>query len=149
MHPILLLKLNNMPARDIYHNSAKHALIKDGWTITHDPLRLSWGSKDMYVDLGADRLLAAEKGKQKIAVEIKSFVGDSEMDDLEKAIGQYVVYRAVLAEREPNRVLYLAVTEDILRNVFDEPLGKLLLKNNLAQVMGFDPQAEVIVEWIP
>lgn len=149
MHPILLLKLNNMPARAIYHNSAKHALIKDGWTITHDPLRLSWGSKDMYVDLGADRLLAAEKGKQKIAVEIKSFVGDSEMDDLEKAIGQYVVYRAVLAEREPNRVLYLAVTEDILRNIFDEPLGKLLLKNNLAQVMGFDPQAEVIVEWIP
>jgi len=81
-----------MPARDLYHNSVKRALVKDGWTITHDPLRLSWGSKDMYVDLGAERLIAAEKAKQRIAVEVKSFVGDSEMDDLEKAIGQYIVY---------------------------------------------------------
>jgi hypothetical protein len=137
-----------MPARDIYHDSVKNALIKDGWSITHDPLRLSWGGKDMYVDLGAEQLLAAEKAGQQIAVEIRSFIGDSEMDDLEKAIGQYVIYRAVLAEREPNRVLYLAVPKPVLRDIFDEPLGKLLLKNNLARVIGFDPQAEVIVEWI-
>lgn len=102
----------------------------------------------MYVDLGAERLLAAEKAGQQIAVEIKSFVGDSEMDDLEKAIGQYVVYRAVLAEREPERVLYLAVPQDIA-DIFEQPLGKLLLKNDLAQVIGFDPQTEEIVQWIP
>ena len=142
-------KVFDMPARDIYHNSVKNALIKDGWTITHDPLRLSWGGKDMYVDLGAERLLAAEKAGKQIAVEIKSFVGDSEMDDLEKAIGQYVVYRAVLVEREPQRDLYLAVPKDILRDIFEEPLGKLLLKNNLVQVIGFDPKAEVIIAWIP
>lgn len=45
-----------MPVRDIYHNQVKNALIKDGWTITHDPLRLKWGSKDMYVDLGAEKI---------------------------------------------------------------------------------------------
>jgi len=138
-----------MPAKDIYHNHVKNALVKDGWTVTHDPLRLSWGSKDMYVDLGAERLLAAEKGKRQIAVEVKSFVGASEMDDLEKAIGQYAVYRAVLAEREPERELYLAVSEDILKDIFDEPLGKLLLRNNLAQVIGFNPKTEVIIRWIP
>jgi len=137
-----------MPAKDIYHNAVRNALIKDGWTITHDPLRLTWGDKDMYVDLGAERVLAAEKAGQQIAVEIKSFVGDSEMDDLEKAIGQYAVYRAVLAEREPQRVLYLAVPQDVL-DIFERPLGKLLLKNHLAQVVGFDPQTEVIVQWIP
>jgi hypothetical protein len=82
-------------------------------------------------------------------VEIESFVGDSELDDLEKAIGQYVVYRAVLAEREPDRVLYLAVPDDVVRDVFQEPLGLLLLKNHIAQVIGFDPQAEVIVSWTP
>lgn len=32
-----------MPSRDIYHNTVKNALLKDGWTITHDPLRLEWG----------------------------------------------------------------------------------------------------------
>ncbi len=26
-----------MPAKDIYHNEVKNALIKDGWTITDDP----------------------------------------------------------------------------------------------------------------
>jgi hypothetical protein len=138
-----------MPAKDIYHDCVKNALVKDGWTITHDPFRLSWGGKDMYADLGAERLLAAEKAGQKIVVEIKSFVGDSEVDDLEKAIGQYVMYRAILAEREPNRILYLAVPEDILQDIFEQPLGELLLKNNLAQVLGFNPQAEVIVKWIP
>ena len=140
-------RIFNMPARDIYHDCVRNALIKDGWTITHDPLRLSWGNKDMYVDLGAERFLAAEKENQKIAVEIKSFVGDSEMDDLEKAVGQFVVYRVVLAEREPDRILYLAVSKDVLRDIFEEPLGKLLPENNLVRVIGFDPQAEVIIKW--
>ena len=66
-----------MPAKDIYHNKAKNALIKDGWEITHDPLRLSWGSKDMYVDLGAEQILAAERSGHKIAVGVKSFIADS------------------------------------------------------------------------
>src|SRR5437879_6130213 len=97
-----------MPARNIYHDSVRNALRKDGWVITHDPLRLSLGGKDMYVDLGAQQLLAAEKGGRRIAVEIKSFVGDSVMEDLENAIGQFAVYRAVLSEVDPTRVLYLA-----------------------------------------
>jgi hypothetical protein len=80
-----------MPARDRYHNQVRNALINAGWTITHDPLRLRWGVKDMYVDLGAEQLLAAEQDHCRIAVEVKSFVGLSEMDDLEKAIR--AVYR--------------------------------------------------------
>jgi hypothetical protein len=123
-------------------------LIKDGWTITHDPLRLSWGGKDLYVDPGAERLLAAEKGQQQIAVEIKSFLGPSPMTDLERALGQYAVYRAVLAEREPNRQLYLAVPQDVVRDLFEEPLGPLVLRNQLARVVGFGPDAEVIVRWM-
>ncbi len=138
-----------MPARDTYHDVVKAALIKEGWTITHDPLRLPWGGKDMYVDLGAERLMAAEKAGRKIAVEIKSFVGRSEVNDLENAIGQFVVYRSVLARREPDRNLYLAVPEEILRDIFEEPLGKLLLEDNLAQVIGFDPNEEVLTKWIP
>lgn len=138
-----------MPAKDIYHLNVKQALIKNGWTITHDPLRLAWGGRDMYVDLGAERLLAAEKAGQRIAVEVKSFIGDSEIDDLEKALGQYIVYRAVLAETEPQRVLYLAVPNAIVRDVFEEPLGQLLLKNYSVQIIGFDPQTEEIVTWIP
>ncbi len=138
-----------MPARDLYHGSAKRALVKDGWTITHDPLRLEWGGKDMSVDLGAERILAAQKGDRKIAVEIKSFVGASDVNDLEKALGQYVLYHDVMAETEPQRVLHLAVPQKIVLDIFEEPLGTLLLKNHRVRIVGFDPAKEVIVQWIP
>ena len=81
-----------MPAKDIYHDAVRNALIKEGWEITHDPLVLKWGLKDLFVDLGAERLLAARKENQQIAVEIKSFTGPSDILELEKALGQYVVY---------------------------------------------------------
>lgn len=137
-----------MPARDIYHDCVKHALIKDDWTITHDPLSLKWGKKDMYVDLGAEQLLAAQRAERKIAVEIKSFTGLSEMSDLEKAIGQYIVYHDVLAQVEPDRVLYLAVSEEVTTGLFEEPIGELLLRNNRVRLLVFDSDAEAIVKWI-
>lgn len=98
-----------MSARDLHHDALKHALVKDGWTITHDPLRLAWGGKDMYVDLGAERLLTAEKEGRKIAVELKSFVSPSEINDLQNALGQYCLYHSVLQRNEPERRLYLAI----------------------------------------
>jgi hypothetical protein len=88
-----------MPAKDLLHNCVKNALIKDGWTITDDPFRLKYKGRKLYVDLGAERILAAEKGNRKIAVEIKSFVGHSEMNDLENALGQFISYRAILSEK--------------------------------------------------
>lgn len=138
-----------MPARDRYHDQVRNALVKDGWTITQDPLRLKWGRKDMYVDLGAEQLLAAEMGPRKIAVEIKSFVGVSEMDDLEKAIGQYVVYHDVLARVEPDRELYLAVDEETFEDLFEEPIGELLLDNSRVRLLVFNPQTEAISRWKP
>jgi hypothetical protein len=136
-----------MPARDIYRETVKRALIKEGWTITHDPLKLSWGGKDLFVDLGATQLIAAEKAERHIAVEIKSFVGDSEVADLEQALGQYLVYLAVMCEREPQRDLYLAVPHDVWLNVFDEPLGNLLLQTYPVQIVSFDVTTEEVVQW--
>lgn len=57
-----------MPAKDIYHEIVKQALIKNDWTITDDPLKLTIGGRSLYVDLGAEKLIAAQKGNQKIAV---------------------------------------------------------------------------------
>ena len=98
-----------MPALDIYHDQVKNALIKDGWTITDDPLTIRFGRRVLYVDLAAQRLLAAERAGSRIAVEIKSFVGRSDVLDLEQALGQFVLYAEVLAETDPDRILYLAV----------------------------------------
>jgi hypothetical protein len=85
-----------MPAKDIFHDCVKHALIKDGWTITHDPLRIRLArGKNLFVDLGAERLLAAEKGTEKIAIEVKSFTRLSDMKDLEEA-GQTLIEDGII-----------------------------------------------------
>lgn len=138
-----------MPAKDIYHDIVKRALIADGWIITNDPLVLKIGTRDMFIDLGVEQLLAAEKAARKIAVEIKSFLGPSMMTELERAIGQYIVYHDVLKQREPERQLYIAMPQRMLDLMLEEPLGKLLLQNQRLQVVLFDPQQEVIAQWIP
>jgi hypothetical protein len=136
-----------MPARDLYHNNCRNALVRDGWNITHDPLRLKWGVKDMYVDLGADKILAAEKAGRKIGVEIKSFIGASELSDIETAMGQYFVYRSVMARTEPDRKLYLAVHKEVFLDIFEEPLGRLLLEDYHVPMIVFDVKTEEIVRW--
>lgn len=138
-----------MPARDIHHHIVKNALTKQHWTITHDPLRLQWGAKDMYVDLRAEQLLAADKAGHKIAVEIKSFIGPSRVADLEQALGQYTLYQDVLSQVEPDRVLYLAIPNAVFLDLFTEPLGQLLLTKQRLRLVVFDPHMEVIDTWIP
>lgn len=138
-----------MAAKDIYHDHVKTALIKDGWVITHDPLVVKWGPKDLFIDLGAERLMAAERAGQKIAIEIKSFVSPSEIEDLKNAVGQFVLYHDILAHTEPDRVLYLAIREAVFVSIFEEPIGEVLLENHRVRLIVFDPQMEVIVQWIP
>ena len=138
-----------MPAYDRFHSVVRHALVKEGWTITHDPLRLDVGERSLHVDLGAERLLGAERGTERIAVEVKSFVGASDITDLHLAIGQYVVYRALLDQMEPDRTLFLAVPAAALYGVFREDIGQILIRRESLRLFGFDPVMEVIVEWIP
>jgi XisH protein len=137
-----------MPARDFYHDVVRSALIADGWTITDDPLRLHVGKKDLFVDLGAERLLSATKEGRKIAVEVKSFLGPSEVADLESALGQYVLYREILAETEPDRLIHLAVPADAYEELFKEPIGQLVLNRTHLRLIVFDPETGVIVQWI-
>ncbi|MEB3269811.1 MAG: XisH family protein, partial [Leptolyngbya sp.] len=136
-----------MPAKDLYHDTVKVALMKDGWTITQDPLSLRFGKKDFFIDLGAERLLAAEKNREKIAVEVKSFIGPSEIKDLENALGQFVLYQNALSILEPDRALFLAIREAVYVDLFEEAIGQLLLQRNLLQIVSFDPDQEVIIRW--
>ncbi len=137
-----------MPARDLYHDTVKNALVKDGWTITDDPLTLGIGSPTLFVDLGAEQVLGAEKGLRKIAVEIKTFRGSSGMKDLEQAIGQYVLYRIFLRRLEPDRELYLAVPQDVVEDVFSEPYGQGFIQDEQGKLFGFDVESEEVTEWL-
>ena len=138
-----------MPARNIYHDAVVRALVADGWTITHDPLTLSFGVKDLFVDLGAERVaVGAERGSERIAVEIQSFLNPSPVRDLQEAVGQYEVYRAVLAETEPDRSLYLAVPRRVHEGLLSERLGQVVIAHLKLGVLVFDEQQERVIRWI-
>ncbi len=91
-----------MPAKDLYHGTVKTALEKDGWMVT-DNLPLRVGKRDLLIDLGAEKLLIAEREHQKIAVEVKSFMSASPVNDLEQALGQYLLYEDLMRTQYPDR----------------------------------------------
>ncbi|MFP4100775.1 element excision factor XisH family protein [Coleofasciculus sp.] len=135
-------------AKDIYHETVKTALIKDGWMITDDPLRLKVGGRMAYVDLGAQKLFAAEKEGRKIAVEVKSFLNPSPVQDLEQALGQYIMYSQVLSKLEPKRLLYLGIPQSVFFDFFSEELPQLIIELNHLKLLVFDPEAKEVVQWI-
>jgi hypothetical protein len=140
-----------MPAKDIFHEPVVHALEKDGWTITHDPLTLKVGTVDLFLDLGAERLITAERASERIAVEVKSFVNRSGTQELERAVGQFIVYADALRQSESHadRKLFLAVRETTFLALFESDLGKMLLDNNRLRLVVFDPKQETILRWVP
>ena len=139
-----------MPARNIHHNAVIQALQADGWTITHDPLLIPCGDRRLFIDLGAERaLIGAERGSERIAVEIASFVADSPVRDLQEAVGQFVVYRALLSQTEPQRSLFLGVSSRVHDSVLSEPLGQLVIADVHLRILVFDEQQQKVVRWIP
>jgi len=137
-----------MPQRDTFHETVRQALMSDGWIITHDPYSLQFGENRLYVDLAAEGPIAAEKEGRKIAVEIKSFLGPSEMADLERALGQFALYRFLMTREEPDRSLFLAVPRDAYEALFDTADGRDLAAAQELHLLVFDPVQEIIVRWI-
>src|SRR5262245_2172337 len=137
-----------MPAKDTYHGAVKNALIKDGWTITHDPYTISFGQRDVYLDTGAERALGAIRQGERIGVEIKSFRSDSDLHDFQLAIGQYVFYRSLLRLLEPERRLFLAVPRQVAASTLLEPIVQPVVEELLIPFIVFDPEREEIVKWI-
>ena len=137
-----------MPKRDLFHDAVVEALKRDGWTITNDPLELAFGDRKVFADLGAERPIGAEKGEEKIAVEVKSFIGKSDIHELELAVGQYNLYRAILKHTEPNRLLFLAIPNFSYEGVFSEPIGQLMIEEEQLFLIVFNDQEGSIVKWI-
>ena len=138
-----------MPALDRYHCVVRDALIKEGWTITNDPLTLSLDGRNYLVDLGAERLLGAEKGSLKIAVEIKTFTSPSPVAELEKSIGQFGLYEDVLEEIDTERILYLAIPELAYQTIFAERIGQMTIKKRIPRILVFSVDREEIIQWLP
>jgi hypothetical protein len=137
-----------MPARDLLHDVVKRALQKDGWIITADPFYLAWSGNKLYIDLAAE-LIIADKPDKRIAVEVKSFLGRSAIHDLEQALGQFLLYEMILRQKEPDRVLYLAVPSTILISLFERDFKEPLIDSGAVRIFGVNIAKAEVEKWIP
>lgn len=136
-----------MPARDLYHEAVKNALIKDGWKIIADPYIIKYEDAELYADLVAEKPIAAERQGQKIVIEIKSFVGKSMMYDFHNALGQYIVYRDLIQLTEPEYKLYLAIDELVYAEFFQRKSVQTVTQQNQLRLMVVDTRNEEIQQW--
>ncbi len=137
-----------MAARDKYHFQVKEALEKEGWTITHDPYFIRLGKRRGFIDLGAE-MIGAERGNEKIAVEIKNFSRVSDVDAFEDALGQFLLCKLALKQKEADRLLFLAVPTDFYNSFFEEDVFfKNVLKAYQVHVIVYDYDKIIIDQWI-
>ncbi len=135
-------------ARDKIHTPVKEALIYEGWTITDDPLYIKVGNLTVFIDLGVERVFGAEKDGKRIAVEVKTFGNPSFMTALYEAVGKYAVYRNALRLDESDRILYLAMPEDVYDRYAKEPLFIGSLEDEKINLILFETDIEKITRWI-
>ncbi len=135
-------------AKDFYHNNVREALQKDGWKITHDPYRVNVEEVGYEIDFGAEPLIAAEKDELLIAIEVKSFVGPSTVNEFHKAVGQFNDYSAALEIQEPDRILFLAIPEQMWLRFFQKKVIQRSLERVGARILVYNPQSNTVVQWI-
>lgn len=135
-------------AKDLYHDNVKAALIADGWHITDDPYAIRIDDVGDEIDFGAEPIIAAEKEEQSIAVEVKNFMGPSLVNEFHKAMGQFNDYTVALELSDPKRRLFLAIPELAWKRFFQKPIIQQSLQRIGARVIVYDPQNNIITQWI-
>jgi hypothetical protein len=137
-----------MSAKDRFHDAVKTALQKDGWTITDEPLQLPIERlSNLYIDFGAEKLITAQRENQKIAVEVKSFLGASTLSEFHTAIGQCLNYRYALEDLDPDRKLYLAVPVAIYTDFFSVPFIQSVIHRSQTNLVVYDAAKEELIQW--
>jgi XisH protein len=142
----LRLRVKKLMAKDRFHDAVRTALEKEGWTITADPYQVSAGDVDFEIDLAA-QMLAAERAGEKIAVEIKSFIGRSNVSEFHTALGQFLNYQFALEEFDPQRKLYLAIPESVYQSFFQRRFTRSVVERTRINLLVYNEKQEVIVQW--
>jgi XisH protein len=135
-------------AKDKIHYAVKNALIKDGWLVTHDPYKLKVLDVEQEIDLGAEEILAAERAGRRIAVEVKSFIKGSFINEFHGVLGQYLNYEMSLEEQEIERILYVAVPSVVYEMFFHKQAIQKAINRFAIRLIIVDTQTETIKQWI-
>ncbi len=137
-----------MPRKDKDHDLVREALEKDGWTITHDPYRLEMGDVDLAADLGAEKLFAAERGLEKIVVEIKMFQRMSVISSFHEAVGQFRNYRRLLRRKDAERRLFLAISENTFNYFMSQEFYRMAIEEDEISLLVYNKPSISIEKWI-
>lgn len=135
-------------AKDRFHQVVRTALEKEGWCITADPYEINLDEVDFEIDLAAEYLLAAEQDNRKIAVEIKIFLGTSNVSEFHTTLGQCLNYRDALEKIDPDRQLYLAVRQSIYETFFQRRFIVDSVARYQLKLLTYNIRQEAIVQWL-
>lgn len=115
--------------------------------ITSDPLTIRIDRIKLEIDLGAEKVFAAEKDGRKIAVEVKGFINSSNISDFHNALGQFLNYRLALQMTEPERIIYLAVPIDVFNTFFQERFTQAAIVQYDLKILAYEPNTEGVIIW--
>jgi len=138
-----------MPAKDIFHDTVKAALQKDGWIVIRENFRVQVDEEGlaMFIDMTAEKLISVEKEGRKIAVEVKSFQDRSDFYQFHAALGQFLNCRSALRELMPDFIVYLAVPLETYDELFRLRFIQRRVEEYDIKLIIFRPDLEEIVLW--
>lgn len=137
-----------MPKKDKFHETVKIALEKELWHITNDPLFVpTKGGNNFFIDLGAERFIGAEKDGESIAVEIKSFSGNSPMYSFYEILGQFLVYKIALREQTKTWALFIAISDIGYKKLVESPVLNQAIQEYQLKFIIINPTTKTVVEW--
>lgn len=136
-----------MPRLDNCHPIVVRALEKAGWTVNDAPFKVKRLNRQIYIDVEASRRANGSR-QQILLAEVKCFPDTSSITtELYTAIGQYLIYQAMLAELSIEIPLYLAVPEETYKNEFDSVVQRAINECKM-KLLIVNLEAERIIQWI-
>ncbi|MCA0456708.1 MAG: hypothetical protein LCI00_22235 [Chloroflexi bacterium] len=135
-----------MPRLDECHEQVVHALENDGWQVDARPRRLIHEERLVFIDIQAAKGVNGRR-QQILLAEVKCFPDrESTTQELYIAFGQYILYRALLAQEEIDLPLYLAVPLDAYEDIFDSTVMRTISDNRIKLVI-VNIETETISQW--
>jgi hypothetical protein len=135
-----------MPRKDKQHDAVVRALRKDDWRIIDEQSPFTIDQRTVFIDIEAAR----DEQRLLIFVEVKGFQGDSQVNDLANALGQYLLYAHML-EREfgtSTPSLYLAVPQAAYDGILNEEIGLEIRERYKLRLIVVNVEREEISQWI-
>ena len=137
-----------MPRKDLYHDVVKTALEKDGCRIVKEDLPISSGGINFFVDIEAEAMYVAEREGEQIAVEVKTFQGQSLVQNMHEAFGKYILYRYAIVAERPELNLFLAIPLKAYNTFFQLDFIKNVITKDKVNLIVYDTENQIISKWL-